>query len=548
MQYILYTTALILTVICPALGQSTPQWGRHQIDLISQATYENPLYEVERFGAEFTAPSGRRLRVNGFWDGDTNWRVRVMPDEVGTWRYTTFCSDTTNAGLHRTSGSFECAASTDTAVIYQRGAITRSPGAYHLMHRDGTPFFFTACTAWNGGLKSTEEEWDTYLQHRQDHHYNTIQLVLTQWRGADQNSQGDRAYEGNGRIRINPSFFQHMDGKMDRINDYGLVAAPVVLWALQKGSGRELSPGYALPDDVAVLLARYIVARYGAHHVIWMLGGDGNYLGNYEQRWKYIGQQVFGEYHPGLVTLHPQGRSWIGEAFANQEWLDIMAYQSSHSNQQGTVEWITKGPMTTLWDELPPRPLINMEPNYEEIPIYRSDGTIGATDVRNASYWSLFATPLAGITYGANGIWPWIREGERILNHGSLNDNPPSPWSESIDFPSSLQIGYLSAFIQQFDWWTLKPAPDRLVTQPGDDNFRQFVSLVQTDDATLMLAYVPQPTTIALYNPQHLSYRGQWFDPTTAEYTDAEIVAEEGVMRVTSSGEGDRVLVLRESK
>ena len=542
----LYLALLTLTVTLTVAAQSTPQWGRHQINLTSTTSYGNPLYNVERFGAEFTAPSGRTRWVNGFWDGDTDWRIRVMLDEVGTWQYTTFCSDTANTALHRVTGRFECVAPAKTAAIYQRGAITRSPGAYHLMHRDGTPFFFTACTAWNGGLKSTEAEWDTYLQHRKDHHYNTVQLVLTPWRGADQNSRGEVAYEGNGRIRINPSFFQRMDRKMDRINEYGLVAAPVVLWALQKGNGRELSPGYALPDDVAVLLARYIVARYGAHHVIWLLGGDGNYLENYEQRWKYIGQQVFKDYHPGLVTLHPRGRLWIGEDYADQPWLDIVSYQSSHSNQSGTVEWITRGPMTTQWDQLPPRPLINMEPNYEEIPIYRSNGMIDATDVRNASYWSLFATPLAGITYGANGIWPWIREGERILNHGSLSDTPPSPWSESINFPGSLQIGYLSEFIQQFDWWTLKPAPDRLVSQPGDSDYRQFVSLVQTDDTSLMLAYVPQPTTVAVYNPQHLTYRGQWFDPATAEYTEAEVTTEKGVLRVVSPGDQDRVLVLRE--
>lgn len=526
-------------------AQAAFQWERHQINLTSEVPYDNSLYDVDEFGAMLTAPSGRQLRVNGFWDGSADWRVRVMPDEVGTWSYTTFCSDTTNAGLHQQTGTFDCQPSTRQGAIYQQGAITRSPGAYHLMHRDGTPYFFTACTAWNGGLNSTDAEWTTYLQHRKDHYYSAIQLVLTQWRGADQNSQGEVAYEGNGRIRVNPSFFQHMDAKMDQINEHGLVAAPVVLWALQKSGGRELNPGYTLPDDEAVRLARYIVARYGAHHVIWLLGGDGNYLDPYEQRWKYIGQQVFSGYHPGVVTLHPGGRSWIGDTYANQEWLDIVTYQSSHSNQEGTVDWINRGPMATRWDQLPPRPLINMEPNYEEIPIYRSDGKISATDVRNASYWSLFATPLAGITYGANGIWPWIRPGERILNHGSLSDNPPSSWSESINFPGSLQIGYLSEFIQQFGWWTLKPAPEKLITQPGDEDYRQFVSVVQNDNASLVLAYVPQRLLVQLHNPRQLKYRGQWFNPATAEYTEADLTVKGGALSTTSPQDQDFVLVLR---
>lgn len=538
----------ILTLPTVVLAQTDAQWERHQINLTSDVPYDNPLYDVDRFGVTLTAPSGRQLQVNGFWDGSTDWRVRVMPDEVGTWSYTTFCSDTTNAGLHQQTGTFKCQPSTRQEAIYQQGAITRSPGAYHLMHRDGTPYFFTACTAWNGGLKSTDEEWATYLQHRKDNHYNTIQLVLTQWRGADQNSRGETAYEGSGRIRVNPSFFQHMDGKMDQINEHGLVAAPVVLWALQKGAGRELSPGYALPDEVAVRLARYMVARYGAHHVIWLLGGDGNYLDPFEQRWKYIGQQVFSDYHPGVVTLHPGGRSWIGDTYADQEWLDIVTYQSSHSNQEGTVSWINQGPMATRWDQLPPRPLINMEPNYEEIPIYRSDGKISATDVRNASYWSLFATPLAGITYGANGIWPWIRPGGRILNHGSLSDHPPSSWSESINFPGSLQIGYLSEFIQQFRWWTLKPAPEKLLVQPGDEDYRQFVSVVQNDSASLVLAYVPQKLTVQLHNPQHIKYHGRWFDPATAEYEEAALILKDGVLVATSPQSKDFVLVLRAAK
>ncbi len=503
----------ILTLPITTLAQATYQWERHQINLTSEVSYDNPLYEVDHFGATLTAPSGRQLRVNGFWDDNTDWRIRVMPDEVGTWRYTSFCSDTTNAGLHRQTGTFECQPSARPEPIYQHGSIARSSGAYHLMHRDGTPFFFAACTAWNGGLKSTADEWTTYLRHRKENNYSAIQLVLTPWRGADQNSRGETAYTGNGRIRVNPSFFQHMDEKMDQINEYGLVAAPVVLWALQKSGGRELNPGYTLPEDEAVRLARYIVARYGAHHVIWLLGGDGKYLDPYEQRWKYIGQQVFSDYHPGLVTLHPGGRAWVGDAYADQEWLDIVTYQSSHSNQEGTVNWINRGPMATRWDHLPPRPLINMEPNYEEIPVYRSDGKITARDVRNASYWSLFATPLSGITYGANGIWPWIREGERILNHGSLGDSNPSTWRASVDLPGSLQVGYLSEFIQQFNWWTLKPAPEKLTKQPGEEDYRRFVSVVQDDSASLVLVYVPQATPVALYNPRQIKYQGQWFEP-----------------------------------
>ena len=515
-----------------------PQWAKLELDFGSEQPYDNPLYDVEEFYATFTSPTGRELRINGFWDGGTDWKVRFAPDEPGEWSYTTVCSEEDNTGLHNQSGTFRCMPNDNTLALYQHGAVMHPPGAYHLAHHDGTPFFWTACTAWNGALKSTDEEWNKYLQHRVDHHYNVIQFVTTQWRGADQNSQGQVAYEGSGRITVNPAFFQAMDQKVDQINEYGLVAAPVVLWALPFGQGRHLSPGYHLPIQEAVLLAKYVVARYGGNQVVWLLGGDGQYYDELETRWKTIGREVFGNIHHAPVTLHPHGRSWIGELYADEAWMDVIGYQSSHNNGERVVNWINKGPMAQEWANIAPRPIINMEPNYEQIRF-----TITDQDVRNASYWSIFATPPAGITYGANGIWPWLREGETILNH-THNKPGTSTWEESIDFPGSLQIGYLSAFMQQFRWWKLKPDTTLLVTQPGEEQFNHFVSVVKSEDYTTVLAYLPVATTIRLRNPLNTAYEGRWFDPATNRYEEAQLTVNNGLVEATSEAAGDRVLVL----
>nr|WKN38750.1 DUF4038 domain-containing protein [Tunicatimonas sp. TK19036] len=494
------------------------QWKPYEIRLISTITYDNPLYQIDAYYAEFTSPTGKVKKINGFWDGGTNWKIRLMPDELGTWRYQTTCSDSNNAGLHQQSGAFTCEENTEPLPIYQKGAITHHAEDYHLSYSDGAPFLWVGCTAWNGTLKSTHTEWNTYLKHRAEHHYSVIQLVTTQWRGADMNGQLQVAFTGNRPIRINPAFFQHLDQKIDKINAYGLVAAPVLLWALPIGEGRELSPGYQLPQTEAILLAKYMVARYGAHHVIWLLGGDGLYINIYEQRWKNIGRAVFGEEHPGLVALHPMGRSWVGEAYAEEEWVDVIGYQSGHTNTSSAVEYITRGPASKKWNQLPPRPIINMEPCYEEI-FHR----ISADDVRDACYWSLFATPIAGITYGANGIWSWIREGENILNHGELSRQTVSTWQQSINFPGSQQVSYLATFIQQFAWWELKPDSELLVHQPGDESYNHFVSVVRTDDYHTVLAYLPKPEgAVEIKNPHGLTYMVKWFDPVNNFYHNAE--------------------------
>lgn len=518
--------------------QSAKMWERFELSFTSSKAYNNPVQDVKEFQILFQSPTGREKRINGFWDGDNVWKTRFMPDETGEWSYITRCSDNKNTGLHEQKGSFSCISISNTSPFAIHGAIMHQPGTFYLSHADGTPFFYTACTAWNGALKATDEEWTKYLKHRVEHGYNAIQLVTTQWRAAETNSLNQVAFDGCGKISIHPDFFKLMDKRIDEVNALGLLAAPVVLWTLQKGMGREFSPGYSLPDDQAILLARYIVARYGANHVMWMLGGDGIYTDTYEQRWKTIGRAVFDGTHQGVVAQHPCGKSWIGEVYKDEPWMEVVGYQSSHSKDSSTVSWITSGPMAKQWKNLPPKPYINLEPNYEQIRV-----TITDRDVRNASYWSLFATPISGITYGANGIWPWLRPGEPILNHA----NAPwtSPWYESIDFPGSKQVGYLSKFIRQFRWWELYPAQELLISQPGLTKFNHFVSVVKSPDHKTILAYLPEKSTIKFRKPLAGNYISSWFNPITNQTIAGNHADSGSVITVTSPDDGDFVLVMQ---
>lgn len=515
-------------------------WHTFELDLTSSQVYDNPLYQLKHFYAVFTSPTGQAHKIHGFWDGEKRFKVRFAPDETGEWTFATHCSDEENTGLHGLQGKFRCTPNTSDLEIYQKGSLRRSKGNYHIEHADGTPFFYTACTAWNGALKSSEEEWEKYLKQRADNHYNVIQFVTTQWRGCEKDSKGEVAFTGSGRIQLNPAFFQRLDKKVDRINAHGLIAAPVLLWALPFGNGRELSPGYYLPQEEAILLARYLVARYGGHQVIWILGGDGKYVDELEQRWKTIGRGVFAEPHPGLVAQHPHGSSWIGEVYKDEHWLDIVGYQSSHNNNARIVNWINKGPMANNWDKLPARPIMNLEPNYEEIRF-----KITAEDVRNASYWSLMATPISGITYGANGIWPWIQKpGELIENHGNPGGKGPSTWEKSIDFPGSLQIGYLSHFFQQYEWWNVRPAQELLIEQPGEATFNHFIGIVADPSRSIIMAYTPRQDGIKIRNRDDLNYKAQWFDPIKNTYSPAKVRYETGSLIATPPAGKDFLLVL----
>ena len=254
-------------------------------------------------------------------------------------------------------------------------------------------------------------------------------------------------------------------------------------------------------------------------------------------RWKEIGRQVFSGINHAPVTLHPHGSSWIGEEYAGEDWYDIMGYQSSHNNGERVVNWINKGPMTQMWDKLKPMPYINMEPNYEEIHFKITD-----KDVRNASYWSIFATPLAGITYGANGIWPWLAEGELILNHSGKPG--VSSWRKSIEFPGSIQMGYLFEFINRYEWWNFFPANELLIEQPGEEVYNHWISVVKTIDNSTIVAYLPVKSNVKLRNLSNFTYSAKWFNPAENSYSDAKIIHKDGIIFFGQEFENDMVIVL----
>ncbi len=533
-----------LLFVCASLfAQDALQWKKHEIIFTSDNEYSNPIYDVIDFRIIFTAPSGKIQVVRGFWDGGKTWKVRFCPDETGKWTWKSQCADDKNSGLDNQQGSFLCQPNRNKETIFQKGSITHQAGKYYLSYSDGTPFFWMACTAWNGALKSNDEEWQYYLNHRLKNNYTVIQLVTTEWRGCDKNTEGLTAIEGTGYIRINPEFFKRIDKKIDEANEKGLVVSPVILWALPSGQGRHLSPGYTLPLEEAVLLAKYIVARYQGNQIVWTLGGDGKYYDDQEVKWKEIGRRIFNDIDHAPVTLHPHGTSWVGELYAQEKWYDLMSYQSSHSNGEGTVNWINKGPMAKMWSHLKPMPYINMEPNYEQIGFRITD-----KDVRNASYWSLFATPVAGITYGANGIWPWLRDGELILNH---RDAPGTTnFRKSLDFPGSIQMGYLTQFFQKLEWWRFYPANELLIKQPGNTTFNHWISVLKKDDHSEILVYIPEKGAVRLFNPVGLAYEGKWFNPVTDAYSDAKIRQSEagkgGKIEADQNFDNDMILLLKQ--
>jgi Protein of unknown function (DUF4038)/Domain of unknown function (DUF5060)/Putative collagen-binding domain of a collagenase len=520
-----------------------PLWQRGEWVLTSDKTYDNPLQEAS-VGAIFTSPSGKQHKVYGFWDGDKTWRVRFAPDEQGEWSLVTTCSDSNNKGL-QTKGIFQALQATGATRFQKHGSLRLSSNRRYFIHADGTPFFWLADTVWNGPMLSTDEDWQYYLNERVRQKFTAAQWVATQFLAApDGDRFSNKAYEGHEKIKVNLEFYKHLEQKHNAIITAGLLSVPTLLWAAHwNPEVTKDNPGAVLPEDQAILLARYMVARWGADAVAWFLPGDANYQGEDGERWRRIGRAVFGDITHAPVTLHPNGQQWIGN-FKNETWIDFMGYQSGHGDGTEYDKWLLEGPPTTKWSEEPIYPVINLEPPYENHIAYQSQQPFSPLATRKRLYWSLLVSPTAGVTYGGHGVWGWDDGRHPPTAHPKTGI--PLPWREALRMPAAEQVTHLYEVFDLLEWWRLRPAPELLVAQPGKDNSEHYIVAARSDEGDIALVYAPENTELTL-NLSALSQPLQliWLEPRSGQEQSANGSGSSAAMTFTVPEGEDWLLVLR---
>lgn len=79
------------------------RWDRFERALASAKPYGDPYRDVT-LDVAVTRPDGTVLKTWGFYDGGDTWRFRIMPDQLGKWRYEAKFSD----GQPAIKGEFRC--------------------------------------------------------------------------------------------------------------------------------------------------------------------------------------------------------------------------------------------------------------------------------------------------------------------------------------------------------------------------------------------------------------------------------------------------------
>ncbi len=239
------------------LLQKVEQWGVFEITL--EGSQEgNPFIDVT-VRAQFMYKH-RTVEVEGFYDGDGVYKIRFMPDALGTWRYVTMsnCED-----LDGKAGEFECVAPSPD----NHGPV-RVRDTFHFVYEDGTPYlpFGTTCYAWVHQGDALEEQT---LETLKSAPFNKLRMcVFPKHYRFNKNEPVYHPFEPDGAggwdfTRFNPAFFRHLEQRVGDLRDLGIEADVILFHPYDRW-------GYStMPPEVDDRYLRYVVARLAPYRNVW---------------------------------------------------------------------------------------------------------------------------------------------------------------------------------------------------------------------------------------------------------------------------------------
>jgi len=508
---------------------SIPVWNALEIKFTSSVTYANP-FDDATLDVVFTSPNGEQMKMPGFWDGDTTWKVRFSPTMCGVWTYKTICSDGSNTGLNGKEGKIGCNAYKGELAIYQHGFIKTVPNTRYFMYADGTPFFYLGDTHWSmpselfntSSVAGIPSQFKYLVDKR-------VEQGFTVYQSEPLGAQYDFS---NGVTQADIKGLQDLDARFKYIADEGLVHANAEFFFV-----RTLADKASLfPSAYLDKLCRLWVARFGAYPVLWTTAQESDddfYYESGNQKvfnaqtnpWKGVAAKMYeiDPYkHP--LTAHQEGASMTPAK------TGINASQSSFRDVVGHtwygVQWkwdsanqINFALPKDYWFNGQGKVIINYESLYDHLATLE----FGA---RQQGYVS-FLNGMYGYGYGAEDIWllnsNYKMDADTVMKDYTVTiQDKKVKWYDSINFPVATQLGkYMHDFFNSMEWWKLEPCFD----DPQSQHiaiFSAFYSAATIGNQTYVV-YLYNKTANA-GNITGLesgkTYTAKWFNPRTGEYTE----------------------------
>ncbi len=529
-------------------------WVANERTFTAAVQYANPFDDTALDIVLTNTVDGTVLTVPGFWDGGDSWRVRFALTSLGLWTYKTVCSNASDTGLNNQTGTVLATPYTGNLDIYKHGFVTATAGTRYFTYSDKTPFFYLGDTHW--GMAS--EELDSAGGHAGDINTTSHFKYIVDKRA----EQGFTVYQSepigatynlsDGISEADITGFDYLDRQFATIAKAGLVHANACFFY-------PYSMTDAIFADKTYLekITRFWVARYSAYPVLWTLGQevDNDFYGVFNTEtnpYKSVCEYIYKNdayRHP--VSAHQEG---TGQTAASNS-----AFRGVPGHTWFAAQWSPKlnGQLDftapkDYWENGDGKVTVNYEGRYD----YLWTKHFGA----RVQGWTSYLNGLYGYGYGCADIWLYnsTYDTDTTSNDGIDIITPADKatwWSESLEFETAYQLGYMREFLDSVAWWNLTPrfddrdwsSPDvfyniidkiRSVMKGNGSLFEKFLNLIKigngkpyyslaTNGDTVYVAefYNQSTYTGVIKNMDKASYYTvQWFNPRTGEYEGGEKV------------------------
>jgi Domain of unknown function (DUF5060)/Protein of unknown function (DUF4038)/Domain of unknown function (DUF5605) len=490
---LLLTTLLINPNSFLFSQQEVRQWDR--VELVLKHTYTGNSFLNVNLAATFSS-NDTAYTVAGFYDGDNTFKVRFMPEKVGSWNYVTKCNI---PQLNNKKGSFECVKATS-----DNHGIVRVSDTYNFKYADGKQYFplGTTAYAWQHMGQQLQE---TTLQTLKKASFNKIRMCVFP-KDYDLVKEEPELYpfsikefvkvvKGKEKkvwdfTQFNPAFFQHLEKRIDDLNRIGIEADLILFHPYDKGRW-----GFdSMSMDVNIRYIKYITARLSSfRNIWWSMANEYDYLkARTHDDWVVLSKAVAAlDPYRHLLSIHGSTAKYF------EYWLP----EFTHISIQDEAPVMNKGAASILRNVYG-KPIIYDEVGYEgnlkqrwgrysgeEMNHLIWMGIIGGTFVTHGESY-MFKDDKDTIFWAKGGTfkgtsWKRVEFLKKILEEGNA---PLEPADISRDFYTATtgKGSYIIYFGKEInnDWVFNIPAKNAAYERPKQGN-RYNVEIIDTWDMTI---------------------------------------------------------------
>ncbi len=429
------------------------QWNLFETTFETAKPYTNPFTDVE---VDVIFKQGEnQWKVPAFWAGGGIWKVRFAPPVQGDFTYRVECSDKANPDLNGQEQTLSVGAYTGENPLLKHGFVKATAGKRYFEHADGTPFFWLGDTWWKCLCKRmTWEGFQELTADRKAKGFSVVQVICGPY--PDENffapsweNEGGMPYLAKDMSVLNPKYFEYADRRLKHLVDSGIV--PTIVGAWGRGDCNSMDAFGAVNIKRHW---RYLIARYGAYPVTWILAGEIADETKWGQGpWAEIARYVrnMDPYKHPLTCHTGNGRRGSD---GDTCLIDFDMVGGNHDEGQAIANG-TLAIVTSACSKKPAMPVLVGESCYEGH-MQQGFGT-----VQRHVFWRNILSGAAGHTYGAAGIWHAGVDGDHG-NWGAWDRQPYdwTTWKAGMNYPGSTELGLAKKLLDNYPWWRFEPHPE----------------------------------------------------------------------------------------